>query len=368
MPPRDNWRGGPPPWWPQGTRWHGSGGPWHAARRRFLWRLGLALAGLLLLLVALSVVGWLIFGHTDGARGSDGWGGPPIFGFIFLVGGALFIVHLLRRTAAPVGDLMEATGRLADGDFSTRVRPHGSPDVRRLATAFNTLAERLERDETRRRSLVADVTHELRTPLSVIRGTAEGVSDGVYPGDHEHIAPILDSVDTIARLIDDLATLSSAEAGQLALHRETISAHDLVDGALMPLRTAFEAAGITLANTAAADLPSLEVDGVRMRQVFSNILGNALRHTPPGGSVTVSAALAGDTMEFRVTDTGGGIPPDQLPHVFERFSKGASSAGSGLGLAIARGIVEAHGGSIHAESYPVAGTTIVIRLPADARP
>lgn len=136
----------------------------------------------------------------------------------------------------------------------------------------------------------------------------------------------------------------------------------------MPLRTAFEAAGITLANTAAADLPSLDVDGFRMRQVFSNILRNALRHTPPGGSVTASAALTGDTMEFRVTDTGAGIPPDQLPHVFERFSKGASSTGSGLGLAIARGIVEAHGGSIRAESQPGAGATIVIRLPADASP
>ena len=221
MRPRQEWGRGPPPWWPRGAEWQGRHGPWRNVRRRFLWRIGVLLASLFLLMVAVSTVGWALFGHRGGPQGD--WNGPPVFALFPLIVGAYFVFRLLKRTAAPVSDLMEATGRLAEGDYSTRVRPYGSPEVRQLANAFNTLAELLEREETERRTLIADVTHELRTPLSVIRGAAEGIADGVYPGDSAHVTPIVDQVEVIARLVDDLATLSSAEAGQLTLHREEIA-------------------------------------------------------------------------------------------------------------------------------------------------
>lgn len=327
-----------------------------------MWRIGVMFAFLFVLMIAVSTVGWAVFGHRGGGQNGE-WNGPPFFALIPLLLSAWFVFRLLKRTAAPVSELMEATGRLAEGDYTARVRPYGSPEVRQLATAFNALAERLECDETQRRTLIADVTHELRTPLSVIRGAAEGIADGVYPGDGAHVAPIVDGVEVIARLVDDLATLSSAEAGQLTLHREEITPRELVEGAITPLRPRFEAARVALSNDVADSLPGVEVDVFRLRQVLSNILTNALRHTPGGGSVTVSAAHDAAGLTLRVADTGTGIPADQLPHVFERFSKAPDSEGSGLGLAIARSLVQAHGGSIRAESEAGQGTTIVITLP-----
>jgi two-component system sensor histidine kinase BaeS len=315
-------------------------------------------------MLAVSVISWLLFGRRHGGA-EAGWDGPPIFGFLVLFAIGYLIFRLLKRTAAPVGDLMEATGRLAEGDYTTRVRPYGSSDVRQLAVAFNSLAERLERDEAQRRTLIADVTHELRTPLSVIRGAAEGIVDGVYPGDSAHVAPIVDGVEVIARLVDDLATLSSAEAGQLTLHREEIAPRDLVEGAVAALRPRFEAAGISIVNDVPEGLPSLDVDVFRMRRVLSNVLTNALRHTPRGGSVTLTATRDPGGVSLRISDTGAGIPPDQLPHVFERFSKSPDSEGTGLGLAIARSIVTSHGGSISAQSLEGEGTTIVVSLPAN---
>jgi signal transduction histidine kinase len=363
MPDGRDWGRGPPPWWPQGTPWRGRNGPWRHARRSFIWRIGCLFFALLALMLAFSVIGFL-FGHAGGGEDWRGnWQGPPIFGILLLGGGVFLVLRLLKRTAQPVSDLMEATGRLAEGDYTVRVRPYGSPEVRDLALAFNALAERLERDESQRRTLIADVTHELRTPLSVIRGAAEGIADGVYPGDAAHVTPIVSGVEVIARLVDDLATLSSAEAGQLALHREEIAPRELVEGAVSQLRPAFEAADVALRNDVQEDLAVLDVDVFRMRQVLANVLTNALHHTPDGGSVIVAAARTANEVTLRITDTGAGIPADQLPHIFERFSKAPDSQGSGLGLAIARSIVQAHGGSITAESEAGTGTTIAITLP-----
>jgi two-component system, OmpR family, sensor histidine kinase BaeS len=331
-------------------------------RRRFLWRVGFLLASFFGVMVAIWVITWLLFGPQHGGD-HEGWGGPPFFGILVLIGVGFIIFRLLRRTAAPVSDLMEATGRLAEGDYTTRVRLYGSPEVRDLAKAFNALAERLERNETERRILIADVTHELRTPLSVIRGAAEGIADGVDPGDGAHIAPIIDEVEVIARLVDDLATLSSAEAGQLTLDREEIAPRELAEGAVASLRPRFAASGVQLSNDVSEALPAIEVDVFRMRQVLSNVLTNALRHTPVGGSVAISASRDGDLVALLVSDTGAGIHADQLPHIFERFSKAPDSQGSGLGLAIARSIVQAHGGSIVAQSVVGSGTTLAITLP-----
>jgi two-component system, OmpR family, sensor histidine kinase BaeS len=332
-------------------------------RRRFLWRIGILLASFFAVVVAVSIVSWAIFGPRHGGGGDADWNGPPFFGFLLLIGVGYFIFRLLRRTAEPVSDLMEATGRLAEGDYTTRVRPYGSSEVQQLGAAFNALAERLERDETQRRTLIADVTHELRTPLSVIRGAAEGIADGVYPGDGAHVAPILGGVEVIARLVDDLATLSNAEAGQLTLHREDIAPRELVEGAVSPLRASFNAAGVALSNDVPEGLPPIDVDVFRMRQVLSNVLTNALRHTPSGGAVSLAATSDSDRVSLTISDTGEGITPDQVPYVFERFSKSPDSEGSGLGLAIARSLVQAHGGSVEAQSAVGRGTTILIKLP-----
>jgi len=203
------------------------------------------------------------------------------------------------------------------------------------------------------------VTHELRTPLSVIRGQAEAIADGVYPADEAHLAPILDATQTLDRLVDDLRTLVESDAGNLVLAKEPTDLGSLVRDMVESFRPQAESKGVSLTAEVADDIPLSLVDPARMRQVTSNLLSNALRHTPSGGSVKVSADASG----FTVTDTGEGIPPGLRAHVFDRFSKGANSTGSGLGLAIARDIVVAHGGTIAVDGGSDPGTAIRVRLP-----
>jgi signal transduction histidine kinase len=338
-------------------------------RRRFLRRIGLLLLGLVGVFFALMVLGWAIWGGHRNEGGTfenqrwNGWDGPPIFFFILLAVVAFLLYRFLHRTAEPVSELMEATGRLADGDYSTRVQPRGSSESRELARAFNALAERLETNESQRRALIADVTHELRTPLSVIRGAAEGIIDGVYPGDSGHVTPIVEEVEMMARLLEDLATLSTAEAGLLTLTKERVDLHQLAAEQVAAFMPRFDAKGVGLENAVPATLPQIDADSLRLRQVVSNLLANALQHSAGGDSVRIEGEAAAESVALRVVDTGAGIPADQLPHVFERFRKAEDSPGSGLGLAIARSLVEAHGGTIRADSVLGQGTTITIELP-----
>lgn len=308
-------------------------------------------------------LGWIFGGGPDGgARDGDG---PP-FGVLFvalLVVGGIFFSRAVRRTAAPIGDVMEAAKRVAGGDYGVRVEARGSKEVRGLVESFNEMAARLHANERQRRALLADVAHELRTPLSVIRGNVEGMLDGVYARDDEHLAPVLEETEVMARLLDDLRTLSTAEAGALRLHREPTDAAELVAEAVAAYAPRADAAGIALSQEV-APVPELDVDPVRVRQVLDNLLANALRHTPRGGAVRVEARPDGGGVAFAVCDTGRGIAPDDLSHVFDRFWKTADSGGSGLGLAIARGLVEAHGGAIRAESRVGQGTTMRFTLPA----
>src|SRR5438094_1332974 len=210
------------------------------------------------------------------------------------------------------------------------------------------MAGRLKTIDEQRRSFMADVTHELRTPLSVIRGQAEAINDGVYPPDAAHLAPILDATATLDRLVEDLRTLVLTDAGNLVLHKEPTDLGALVRDTVESFRPQADTAGVSLTTEIADKLPSREVDPSRMRQVVGNLLSNAIRHTPSGGTVKVAVDASG----FTVADTGEGIPPDLLPHVFERFVKGPTSAGSGLGLAIANDIVSAHGGKLEIASVP----------------
>ena len=286
-----------------------------------------------------------------------------IFLLVLAVAGVFIVARRLRRFTRPVGSLVEAAGHIQEGDYTVRVPEWGSPDMRSVARAFNAMSEHLDSAEKQRRSFLADVTHELRTPLSIIRGQAEGIADGLYPGDAAHMAPIVEATHTLERLVDDLRTLALAETGNLKLNRESIELAQLISESIASFQPQAESKGVSLRSELDPGMPPLPLDPVRVRSVLANLLDNALRHTPAGGSIVVSAEPAGNDVAVAVRDTGAGIPAELLPRIFDRFVRGAGSSGSGLGLAIARDVVAAHGGTITAESQPGKGTTIRFRLP-----
>jgi signal transduction histidine kinase len=334
-------------------------------RRHFARRVAVFLLLFFGLMFVVNALAWGLFsGIFDGER--DGGFGPAVVVLTFGLLLAFFAIgRAVRRMAVPVGDVMEAADRVAAGDYAVRLQERGSREVRRLARSFNAMAEKLEAGEQHRRNLLADVTHELRTPLSVIQGNLEGLVDGVYPPDRAHVEPVLEETRVMSRLLEDLQTLSTAEAGALRLHRESLDPAELVTDAVAAFRSSAAAGGIDLALRAAADLPSVEADPVRIGEVLANLLHNAVRHTPAGGSVVVEAWRAEDGgIAFTVADTGPGIPAKDLPHVFDRFVKASESGGAGLGLAIAKSLVEAHGGAITAEIEPGRGTRVQFVLPA----
>jgi signal transduction histidine kinase len=237
--------------------------------------------------------------------------------------------------------------------------------MRALARAFNAMSIRLAETDEQRRRLLSDVSHELRTPLTVIQGSIEGILDGVYPADEAHLAPILDEAHLLQRLVDDLRTLASAEAGRLSLHREPTDlarlTADVVDG----FRAQADTVGVRLSITAAT-LPPAHVDPERLRQVLSNLVANALRYTPAGGEINITLAGTDAGVRIDVTDTGRGMAPAELDRIFERFYRSDDSRGSGLGLPIARELVRAHGGEVRATSRDGGGTTITVTLPTDS--
>lgn len=335
-------------------------------RRRFVRRVALLLAGVFVLLFAVSAI-WAAFGPRFGwqSGGSSGAHFIPWVPALFLIViAALVIARTLRRAAAPIGDVMDAANRLASGDYTARVEARGSGEVRQLIDSFNAMAERLHASEGQRRALLAEVAHELRTPLSIMQGQVEGMLDGVYPRDDEHLEPVVAGTRRMTRLLEDLQTLSTAQAGALRLHREPTDARRLMQEVREAFAPRAAARGVAF-TTAVDDLSQLDVDPVRLRQVLDNLVANALRFTPGGGSVTVIGRRDGAAALFSVRDTGSGIAPAQLPYLFERFTKSADSHGSGLGLAIAKSLVESHGGTISAQSEPGRGTTITFGIPLD---
>ena len=384
----DDGGGGPPtgaspPWWPEGETWPPERGPWpvHGPGRRrggpwgggpgprrhrggFFWRIGCALAAVVVVFALAGALAALLVGSALGLFGASAAGQLAALGALaILVLAAMMAARSLRRLSKPVDALVEAAGRIEEGDYTARVPERGPREVRTLARAFNGMSARLEATEGQRRTFLADVTHELRTPLAVIRAEAEAIADGIHPADAEHLAPILEATRTLELLSEDLRTVALTDAGALVLVREPVDLAVLVNATVAGFEPAASAAGVHLGADLAPDLPVIEIDPVRIRSVIANLLANAIRHTPPDGRVMVSARASGDAVEVAVTDTGTGIPSDLLPHVFDRFVKDPDSPGSGLGLAIARELVEAHGGRIAAGSGPGGGTAIRFSLP-----
>jgi signal transduction histidine kinase len=341
-------------------------------------RFGCVVVLLSVVVVSIGVVVlWLLSTLLGGSTGDGGglWHLARIAVIVVLVAGAAVIVlgiRLARGIGPPLGDLIEGAGRVEAGDFGTRVPEptRGPGDVRRLVRAFNAMATRLESDEAQRRRLLSDVSHELRTPLAVVQGNIEALIDGIYPPDEAHLAPILEETRVMSRLIEDLRTLSSAEAGQLVLHREPSDLAVLIGEVVASFGPTARTAGVAVVAETADDLPIADIDPIRVREVLANLVSNALRYAPSGTSVLVrasppSAAGGAGHVAITVSDQGPGIAPALLATVFDRFAKTAESRGSGLGLAIAKAIVEAHGGTIEAASAPDQGTTITVTLPID---
>jgi signal transduction histidine kinase len=282
-----------------------------------------------------------------------------------LAGVAVFslVFAVLRGFGSPLGDIVEAANRVADGDLSTRVTEYGPPSLRIVGRAFNSMAAQLESHEQQRRHLMADIAHELRTPLSVIQGRLEGFLDGVYPRDDAKLAEVLEETKLLGRLVDDLRTLADAESGTLALHKETTDVAVLVQDVVSAFSGDADRRQVAVRFDAPPDLPAVTVDPIRLREVLSNLLSNALRYTPAGGTVSIVASLQGDRIVVSVADTGTGIAPDELPKIFDRFHKGTASRGSGLGLTIAKDLVRAHGGENSAHSRLGHGATVTLTLP-----
>jgi signal transduction histidine kinase len=277
---------------------------------------------------------------------------------------------LTTATLNPLRELEAATERIASGDLSARVQVHAQDEVGAVALRFNSMAADLERQDRLRRRMMNDIAHELRTPLTVMQGHLEALQDGVFPMTRESLQPVYEQTLLLKRLVSDMRDLALAEAGQMALDIAPMDVGALLRRVAARFRPAAEGRGIALTVTADAGLAPVRADAQRMEQVLGNLLSNALRHTPRDGNVALAAAEAPDGLRITVQDTGEGIAPEDLSHVFERFYRGdparhRGEGQSGLGLAIARELVRAHGGEITARSTLGQGATFEIRLPRD---
>jgi two-component system OmpR family sensor kinase/two-component system sensor histidine kinase BaeS len=287
-------------------------------------------------------------------------------------------VLLARSLTAPLSRLAVAARRISQGDLDQQVPERGAEEVADLARAFNEMSSELRRAETLRRNMVADIAHELRTPLAVIQGNLRAMLDGVYPTDRAEVRTVYDESLVLGRLVDDLHDLARAEAGQLALQIAPVALGPVLEHSVASFAEQASAAGVTLAASYPPDLPGVAIDTDRIAQVLRNLLANALRHTDSGGSVRVEARVVPETVASSrrhvrtdVIDSGSGIEQEDLPFVFDRFwradaSRSREQGGSGLGLAIAKQLVEAHGGRIGVESTPGVGTRFWFTVPVAA--
>ena len=296
-------------------------------------------------------------------------------GRFFLWGGLVAVAiavaitfFLSRRILAPVKALTLASKQLGGGDFSQRVQIKDKSELGELARTFNSMAGDLERAERLRQNMVADVAHELRTPLSNIRGYLEALRDGMIKPDKKTIRSLYEEASLLSRLVDDLQELSLAEAGELKLNRQAEDTIKLIKQAVAAKQTQAVAKGVSISTEVSKKLPSVNVDSHRIGQVLHNLLENAIAHTAKSGSIVVAAQKQDNWVKVSVTDTGEGIPAEDLPNIFERFyrvdkSRTRATGGSGLGLTIAKRLAEAHGGNIEAQSELGKGSRFSFTLP-----
>jgi signal transduction histidine kinase len=294
--------------------------------------------------------------------------GAPV---VLLVIGFFTVFNLYIRFGKPLEELFDAINKIEEGNLSVRVKDKNSDMFSDLFKRFNKMVGELERAEQQRRNLTADIAHELRTPLHIIQGNLEGLIDGVYQPTPEHINNTLDETRLLTRLVNDLQTLSLAETGQLPLHPTRFLLADLIQDLTSSFSSQASTLGIELQTYLADPNQELTADYDRLNQVLSNLLSNALRHTPQGGRISIeteSATSEGRSVRIAVKDTGSGIASEDLPFIFDRFWRADKSrterSHSGLGLAIAKQLVHAHGGTIEAQSdgVPGKGTTFIIEL------
>ena len=268
----------------------------------------------------------------------------------------LLSLFFSRRVVAPVRAMSDATQRIADGRYDERVEVKGEDELDQLAVRFNQMAEKLDQIEAMRRRLIGDVSHELRTPLTVIKGSMEGLMDGILPANHETFQQIHKETDRIYHLVDDLQELSRVEAHAYQLDIRPLDVLSLVKTVTKRLAQPAEEKRIFLDFDLPADLPHVLADEDRAIQILINLVGNAIKYTPENGDIKIFAKQLNDEIQISVRDTGVGIPPEHLEHIFDRFYRVDKSrsrqngGGSGIGLTIARSLVEAHGGRVWAES------------------
>lgn len=272
-------------------------------------------------------------------------------------------IVLAHRATAPAREITGAARALAAGERSERVEFEGADEFGEMARAFNSMADTIEEQDRLRRAFAADVAHELRTPLAILRTQMEGIQDGVIEPSSPTLASLLEETLRLSRLVADLETLASVDAAVFSLDRKPMALRSLLTGVVSEFAGPYEAGEVGLCSDL-ADV-DVEADPTRIRQVATNLLSNALKFTPPSGEVRLSLRAEGDHAVIRVSDTGPGIPADEIAHVFDRFFRGRSAraGGSGIGLTIARELVRAHGGEIHASSTPGEGAVFTVRLP-----
>ena len=296
-------------------------------------------------------------------------------GVVVALAVALVVTWLVvRRLAAPVAEASEAAYRIADGDYQTRIRQPGlGPEFDQLATSFNTMARQLATTERTRRRMLADLAHELRTPLASMQATIEAVADGILPSDQTTLSTLTEQSERLHRLVGDLSAVSRAEERQLNLNPVLVRLADVVSGAVTTALARFEAKGINLTADVGDALGQVLVDPDRMAEALGSLLDNALRHTAKGGAVTVATTRHNSRCRIAVTDSGDGFDPAQANQLFERFYRGDSSrtangTGSGIGLTIAKAIINAHHGQLVGHSDgPGTGAQFEITLPLAAR-
>jgi two-component system, OmpR family, sensor histidine kinase BaeS len=281
---------------------------------------------------------------------------------------------LATRIAQPIEELSDTADALAAGHLGARATPPVADDeLTDLTGAFNAMADALEHTEQTRRRLLADLAHELRTPLATVEAYHEGLADGVIDPDPSTVDVLADATSRLRRLVEDVSLVSRAEEGRLHLDLHPVDLRDLAVNAIDATRPAADSAGITLLSDLPETPVTVDADPDRLSQVLANLLANAIEHTPDGGTVTVAATSGHDHAVIEITDTGAGISTHHLPHIFERFYRAdparSRTLGSGIGLTISRAVIRGHGGDLTAASPGEGGgTTFTIDLPADGAP